>query len=542
MSCPLECTHLHFGVDAHPTIREPWWHDSVGYEIYIRSFCDGDGDGVGDLAGLTSRLDHLVELGVDLVWVTPFYASPMADFGYDVSDYRSVDPLFGSIEAFEHLVAAAHRRGIRLIVDLVPNHCSDQHRWFREAVADPDGPFRDYFVWRPAASNGGPPNNWVSHFGGPAWTFEPSSGEFYLHLFLPEQPDLNWRNPRVRAEFEEILRFWLERGVDGFRIDVAHALAKDLHLRDNVQIARFEWTAPRWTQWNAFEHLHDVRQPETLDIYRAWREIAEEYGAVLIGETYVLDEYQLADILPGDGLDIGFWFKPMFIEWDADQIRDVLRGPVEAVADPSMIGWVSSSHDDSRSATRFGGGETGRRRALAFSTMLFCLPGLPFLYQGEELGLVDGVIPADACADPVGADVQLSRDGYRTPMPWEPGPSFGFSDNANTWLPHGGRTDADTASVQMADLQSWYHRFRALIELRKTEPELRTTAVEWLEENGGLVGFRRGSLHVYLNAGADPVAMEADGPVLFATNGLGGMATPSSILDPGDATVIRSGR
>jgi alpha-glucosidase len=318
------------------------------------------------------------------------------------------------------------------------------------------------------------------------------------------------------------------------RLDYLVDLGTDL-----VWVTPFDWSDPRWAQWNAFEHHHDVCQPETLDIYRTWRELVAEYDAVVIGETYVLDDSQLAGMLTGDGLHFGFWFKPMFIECDAIRIRDVLRDPLASLPDASMIGWVSSGHDDAQPATRFGGGDTGRRRAPAFSTLLFCLPGPPFLYQGEELGLEDCAVPDDARADPVGADVELSRDGCRTPMIWEQGPSLGFSEADETWLPHIGRTDADTASVQVADPESWFHRYRALIDVRKSAPELRAGAVERLDENDGLVSFRRGGLHVALNAGDDSAALGVHGSVVFSTDRRAGVVGTSAVLDPGDAIVVR---
>ena len=518
--------------------QKPWWHNSVGYEVYLRSFADSDGDGVGDLAGVTQRLDYLRELGIDLIWITPFYPSPMVDFGYDVSDYCDVDPLFGSIRDFDRLVAEAHDRELRVVIDLIPNHCSDQHVWFRNAVEDPDSSYRDYFIWRPPAADGGPPNNWRSNFGGQAWTLEPLSGEYYLHLFLPEQPDLNWRNPAVQREFIRILRYWLAKGVDGFRIDVAHALVKDLELRDNVQHRDVALDAPRREQWAAFDHLYDVGQVETPDIYKRWRSIVEDHDAVLIGETYVLDASLFGSMLRGDGLHHGFWFKPMFIDWDPRQIRRALSDALDAVDPDAMISWVTSSHDDPRAATRFGGGDLGRERALALSMLLFCLPGLPFLYQGEELGLVDGVVTEDERADPVGADVSLGRDGCRTPMPWEPGPGFGFSDATSTWLPHGGRRDQDTTHVQRADPRSWFHKFRALIALRKTHATLRGPDVEWIETTDGSVSFRRGAIYVTANAGEHPVVLGVEGDVLFSTTGRSGTAMASTVLEPAEAIVV----
>ncbi|MCP3856604.1 MAG: alpha-amylase [Actinomycetia bacterium] len=521
-------------------ISQPWWKGAIGYEVYVRSFSDANGDGVGDLKGVADRLDHIADLGADVIWLTPFYPSPMVDMGYDVSDYCGVDPLFGSLEDFDELIEAVRSHSLRLVIDLVPNHCSNRHMWFQAAIADPQGPYRDYFIWRDPGPDGGPPNNWVGYFGGSAWSLDPASGQYYLHLFLPEQPDLNWRNPAVVDEFDEIIRFWLDRGVDGFRVDVAQALVKDLELRDNPQVAPWVPDATRWEQWEAFEHRYDVNQIESLDLFARWRQIAAEYDAVIIGETYVLEPETLAQMLRGDGLDLGFWFKPMSIDIAAEEIREALRGPIEAVADPSMISFVISSHDEPRPPTRFGGGDLGRRRALMLSTLLFCLPGVPFLYQGEELGLVDGIVAEDRRADPVGADVSLSRDGCRTPIPWEPGVSFGFSASEVTWLPDGGRTDADTAKVQRSDDRSWLARYRALVALRRREPELVDGPVVWLDhDNPALVAFRRGTVVVVANTGDDRGAVGWSGDVLYSTVGLGGSVSSSTELEPASTIVIR---
>ncbi len=528
-------------MDTDPTTGPSWWHDAVGYEIYVRSFADSNGDGVGDLAGITSRLDHLVYLGVNLVWVTPFYPSPMADFGYDVSDYRGVDPIFGDLVDAEKLLAEAHERGLRVLIDLVPNHTSDQHRWFQQALADPHGPYRDYYIWRDPAPGGGPPNNWVSYFGGPAWTLDPASGQYYLHLFLPEQPDLDWRNPAVQREFEDILRYWLDRGVDGFRIDVAQGLVKHPELPDNPQVGPFDPTAGRLEQWEAFDHRYDVEQPETLDVFASWRALVAQYDALLVGETYVVDAAHLRRFLRPDGLQVGFWFKPMFIDWDPAQIRQVLQDPLEAGIDPRRIGWVSSSHDEVRPPTRFGGGDLGRRRALVLSTLLFSMPGLPVLYQGEELGLEEAVLPEDRRADPVGDDVADSRDGCRTPMPWEPGVAFGFSANPATWLPDGGRTDADTVSVQRATPGSWLRRYRELLAVRHREADLRGGEVEWLTRDGAVIGFRRGSLAVVANVGTTSAAVGVAGDVVYATEPEGETVAEPDRLAGNAAVIVRLG-
>lgn len=518
-----------------------WWHDAVGYAVYLRSFCDSDGDGVGDLSGMISRLDHLEALGADLAWISPFYPSPMADFGYDVAEYCGVDPLYGDLDDFDRLLEHAGRRGIRIVVDLVPNHTSVDHEWFRLACQHPVGVHRQYYIWRDPGPHGGPPNNWVSYFGGPAWTFDEASGQYFLHLFLPSQPDLNWRNPAVHSEFEHILRFWLERGVAGFRIDVAQGLVKDAELRSNPQRHRFDPAADRQEQWDAFDHLHDVAQPETLAIFESWRGICAGYDAVLVGETHVDTARELAALVPGTGLDVGFWFGLMQVDWDPEALRVALRDPLTAMPDPRSVGWVASSLDEVRAASRLGGGDIGRRRSLALTTLLFCLPGVPFLYQGEELGLLQGFVPPDRRADPVGSDFSLSRDGCRTPIPWEPGPAFGFSSTVDTWLPDGGRTEADTASVQRGVSGSWFERYRALIQLRRNTPELRHGTVEWFDPpDPDIIGFRRGPFCVLLNAGHRPIEIRQRGSVQFDTHQSLVSSGDLVTLEPDQAVITRS--
>ena len=500
-----------------PSGSGPWWQDCTGYAVYLPSFADADGDGRGDLDGVTAHLDHLADLGVDLVWVSPFHPSPGADNGYDVSDYDTVDPVAGGLDAVDRLLDAAHRLGMRVVMDLVPNHTSRAHPWFRAALADPTGPYRDYYVWADPGPDGGPPNNWVSCFGGPAWTFDRTTRQYYLHLFLPEQPDLNWRNPAVVAHFDRIMDRWLDRGFDGFRIDVAQGLVKDAALRSNPVLAPFDPTAPRQAQWAAFEHRHDIVQPESLGVFRHWRRRCDGRGALLLGETSVDHAVQYGRLLPGDGLHLGFWLGLLHTGWDGESIRRAMEGPLAAVTDPASVAWVASSLDEVRAATRLGGGDEGRRRALALATLLFCLPGVPFLYQGEELGLLQGDVPAAWRHDPVGAEVSDGRDGCRTPMPWRPGPNFGFSTATRTWLPDGGRTDADTATAQRGVAGSWYERYRALVRLRRATPALRQGPPPvWIDGGGtGLVAFRRGDWTVAANCAATAVSLDVAGTVVF---------------------------
>jgi len=493
-----------------------WWHGTVGYQVYIRSFADSNGDGIGDLIGIHDRLDYLADLGVDFVWVTPFYPSPMADWGYDVADYCNVDPRFGTLDDFDTLVTAARQRGLRILVDLVPNHSSDAHPWFRDALTGPDSDHRDYYIWAAPGPDGGPPNNWIGYFGGPAWTLDEASGQYYMHLFLPEQPDLNWRNPAVVEEFDRILRFWLDRGVGGFRIDVAGALVKDDLLRSNPQIGPWDPTADRYEQWLAFDHLHDVFQPESHDVFRRWRAICDEYDAYLLGETYHQDPQGLADLVPGDGMHGGFWFAPMHIDWEVDKLRRVLAGPIDLVGERLL--WAAGSHDVPRSPTRFGGGDLGRERTLVLNVLFSCLPGVPVLYQGEELGLVDGRVPEEAVLDPV----DNGRDGCRTPMPWAPGSGNGFT-SGEAWLRSEQRADNETAHAQVGEPDSWHSRYAGLLAALGTLPDLVYEPLVWTDGGyGPVIAYRRGPVGVAANTASDEhhVEIPAGASVAYATPGV----------------------
>ncbi|WP_420446238.1 alpha-amylase family glycosyl hydrolase [Candidatus Poriferisodalis sp.] len=501
------------GTSAH------WWTDAVGYQVYLRSFADSDDDGVGDLGGVIEKLDYLKRLGVDFVWITPFYPSPGHDWGYDVADYRNVDPLFGDLETFDHLVAEMHGRDIRIVTDLVPNHTSSNHRWFQAALGNSGAAdrerYRDHYIWRDPAPGGGPPNNWVSYFGGSAWTLEPESGQYYLHLFLPSQPDLNWRNPAVAAEWDDILRFWLDRGVDGFRVDVAGGLVKDEQLRSNPQLMPIPPQASRWEQWDCFEHLHDVFQPESQEVFRRWRALCDGYGAFLHGETYHLEPRGMDELLPPDGMHGGYWFAPMHIEWAPNAIRDTLRSPSDNLA--SRLVWAMSSHDMPRAPTRFAPPDSGDRpadtrngwgaaRTLAFNVLTAFLPGTLVLYQGEELGLADGEVDAGDKLDPVGPDddVAAGRDGCRTPMPWGPGPHNGFSD-VQPWLRSTERPHRETAEAQLGDERSWLRAYQGLLEVqRQARPGFAQSgsAIEWTDNGSGhIISYRRGRIAVAANVG-----------------------------------------
>ncbi len=465
-----------------------WWETAVGYEVYIRSFADGNGDGIGDFVGLTARLDHLAWLGVDTVWVTPFYPSPQRDFGYDVADYCDVAPEYGTLEDFDRFVVRCRELGLRVMVDIVPNHCSSDHPWFLEALSDPSSPKRDYFIWKDPAAGGGPPNNWLAIFGGSAWALDEVSGQYWMHLFLPEQPDLNWENPAVRDEFEDILRFWLDRGVDGFRIDVAHSLVKDRSFADNVVRPGLDVAH----EFGDFSVHHDIDQDGVFEIYEAWSRIAAEYDAVLLGEAWEKPTRIWEYTRPGR-LDHSFYFGLMNREWDPVDFAVDVRHAIAGV--PDGHAWVHGSHDESRCATRFGGGALGFERSLALWVGMMGLPGVPFLYQGDELGLEDGyVAPADV-QDPVGLrDPDDGRDPCRTPIPWEAGiPHSGFTTGERAWLRSRPRLPEESVSFQRGDATSPLHRTRALLMTRRALAGARVDPVEWLPAPAGVLLYRRGT-------------------------------------------------
>jgi alpha-glucosidase len=514
-----------------------WWHNCVGYQVYVPSFQDSNGDGWGDLPGITSRLDYLRDLGIDLIWLTPVHPSPMRDHGYDVADYRDVDPRYGSLADFDWLLGAAHRRGIRVIADLVVNHTSSAHPWFIQARESHDSQFRDYYIWRDPRPDGGPPNNWLSHFGGPAWTFDDRTGQYYLHLFTPDQPDLNWANPRIAAEVDEILRFWLGRGLDGFRIDTAHYLTKHPQLPDNPlvsgdQVPRLAGIAGEWLRQ---EHRYDIVQPSALDIHRRWRAIADEHNAFLVGEVYILDPDRLAKYVRVDGLHSAFWFGLVESGWEPAGVSAMLAA---ATAASPHLSWVQSSHDRRRAVSRYGGDP---RRALCLATLLAGLPGPYFLYYGDELGLPDAVITAAQQQDPLAmADGGANgRDGARTPMPWNPRPGLGFSDATTPWLAFGDRVSTDTVEVQAADPYSPWSITRRLLRARG---EIGDGPLVWSDDRAGIVRYRRGNVLVAANLRDRPARVEwPAGPwrLLFHTDPR--RAEPPIELGPYEAVIAVSG-
>ena len=456
----------------------PWWRHAVCYQIYVRSFADSDGDGVGDLAGIAQRLPYLADLGVDAIWLTPFYRSPQADHGYDVADYRDVDPLFGSLATFDEMLAQAHELGLRVIVDIVPNHSSDQHEWFRAALAaGPGSPERERYVFRDGrgADGGKPPNNWQSVFGGPAWT-QVDDGQWYLHLFDSGQPDFDWDNPEVGDEFESILRFWLDRGVDGFRIDVAHGLAKESGLPDvdEFVLAAADDLTPSGLSARALAARPYWDQPAVHDVYRRWHRVLGSYEGdrMAIAEAWVPTAETLARYIRGDELQQAFNFLWLQAEWSAAQFRQVIVDTFAAVepvgASPT---WVLANHDVIRTVTRYGDGPVGVARARSAALAMLALPGSAYVYQGDELGLPQIDVAEADRQDPTwrrGGGV--GRDGCRIPIPWaaDDAPPFGFGPNGSApWLPQPSDWGARSVASQERDPESMLALYRSALRLRR---------------------------------------------------------------------------
>jgi alpha-glucosidase len=485
-----------------------WWRDGVIYQIYPRSFMDSNGDGVGDLEGIRCQLDHLSWLGVDAIWLSPCFPSPMKDFGYDVADYCDIDPLFGSLADFDRLLAEAHRRNIRVILDWVPNHTSDLHAWFQESRRDRENPKRDWYVWRDAKPNGEPPNNWNACFGGPSWERDPATGQLYLHSFLKEQPDLNWRNPEVERAMHEVLRFWLDRGVDGFRIDVVQRLAKDPALRDNPAGTPLGGERPR---------ANDENHPDVHAILRRIRAVLDGYPErMAVGEVYLLDPLEVARYYGrGDELHLAFNFNFTFAPWSAAAFRNQVEVFERAVPPEGWPDVVLSNHDNSRHATRFDDPTWGEARARVAAMMLLTLRGTPFLYYGEEIGMRDVPIPDAEMQDPLAWNVhpKFGRDPERSPMQWSAGPGAGFTTGARTWLPIGSDADVRNVAAQRGDPRSLLALYRDLIALRRATPALHRGDYRSLSTPEDVFAFERrdrGSRAVVaLNFASEPRSLGA---------------------------------
>ena len=479
-------------------VSAQWWRSAVIYQIYPRSFADANGDGIGDLGGVRAKLPYLADLGVDAIWLSPFYPSPQADAGYDVSDYRDVDPIFGTLDDARALVAEAHGHGLRIIIDLVPNHTSYLHNWFQAALAAaPGSAERARYIFRDGTGPDGslPPNNWVSNFGGPGWTRVPD-GQWYLHLFAPEQPDLDWTNPDVIAEFKDILRFWLDLGVDGFRIDVAHGLAKDPDLADVPNGAEGHLLTPRHTN----EHPHWDRD-EVHDVYRGWREVIDEYAGdrVFCAEAWVPNPDRFAQYLRADELHTAFNFNFLVAPWNAAAARRVIDKTLEELREVGAPAtWVLSNHDVTRHPTRLGGGELGLRRAKAATLLMLALPGGSYLYQGEELGLEEVLdIPAELRQDPIFARTggeRVGRDGCRVPLPWADDTApFGFGPAGTPWLPQPASWGQVSAAAQDGDPTSTLTFYRAALRARRGNPALGDGTMAWIDAPKDVLAFRRGA-------------------------------------------------
>ncbi len=568
-------------LDTRPTlVHAPgspdgeWWRDAVIYQVYPRSFADGTGDGVGDLPGITERLPHLAELGVDAVWLSPFYRSPQADAGYDVADYRDVDPLFGTLADFDVMLEAAHGLGLRVIVDLVPNHTSDEHAWFVEALAaGPGSPARERYLFRDGRGEHGelPPNNWQSIFGGPAWTRVPD-GQWYLHLFDSKQPDLDWEHPEVRAEFEDVLRFWLDRGVDGFRIDVAHGMVKAPGLPDwHGHVSMIEGSQDE----SALDRVDEVTgsgnqgpmfdQEGVHEIYRAWNRVLAEYDGdrALVAEAWVEPLSRLARYVRPDEMQQAFNFAFLATLWHAPSLRDVITASYaasDAVGAPTT--WVLSNHDVVRHASRLGlpvpgsrpngigardeqpDEELGLRRARAATLLMLGLPGSAYVYQGEELGLPDHTaLPDDARQDPAFFRTQgaeLGRDGCRVPLPWSAdAPAFGFSPTGAAWLPQPLSWARYALDAQQGVPGSTYELYRAALALRKAEA-LGSGGLAWHASHDDVLDLVNRDVRVVANLSAEPVVLPAPTQLLLASGPVSGDASGGLLVEPETTVWVRA--
>ncbi|MEE8408933.1 MAG: alpha-amylase family glycosyl hydrolase [Myxococcota bacterium] len=535
-------------------MRTPWWQSAVFYHIYVRSFQDSNDDGIGDLPGLLSRLEVIAALGVDALWLSPFYPSPQSDFGYDVADFCNVDAAYGSMDDLAALRDALHDRGMRLILDFVPNHTSDHHAWFRNALQGRVAPMRDHYIWRDPAPDGGPPNNWISIFGGPAWTLHESSGQYYLHSFLPQQPDLNWRNPKVVAAMHGVLRFWLDWGADGFRVDAVHQVIKDAELRSNPPNADYSIDAddPAYDPFAAMQHVHDAMQPEVYDIVRGMRRLIDEYDdRVLVGETPVLDWSEYAGFV-GDGSDLfhlAFNFHPLRAR-SLGQIRRGMEGLYAALDPKAWPTLVLSNHDVDRQVSRLSeDGAADDALAKAAAATLLLGRGTPFVYYGDEIGMPNGRVESADLRDPVGIFERqaerriffslgfpsLGRDPERTPMPWTAG-AYGDFSTAKPWLPTSG-FEQRNVERHRGDQHSVWHWYRRLLAIRREHPALQLGSYTTIDVAEPAWAFERrhgeDTVRVLINSGKAPAVLDSmpdlPGEVIIGTD-----REPGDTLD-GDA-------
>jgi alpha-glucosidase len=499
---------------------ESWWRHGVFYQIYPRSFQDSNADGIGDIAGIIGRLPYLQSLGIDAIWLSPIFPSPMADFGYDISDYIGIDPLFGSMQDFDALIGGAHAAGLKVMLDLVPNHTSDQHSWFAESRKSRDNPKRDWYIWRDPAPDGGPPNNWMSEFGGSAWQYDAATGQYFYHAFLAAQPDLNWRNPAVRTAMYDVMRFWLRKGVDGFRVDVIWHLIKDAEFRDNPPNPDFRDGRPPHER---VLPLYSNDQPEVHDVIAEMRRVVDEFKArVLIGEIYLppkrLVAYYGRDL---GGAHLPFNFALLSAPWHARQIEKIIQEYEAELPKGAWPNWVLGNHDRPRVASR-----VGQDQARVAAMLLLTLRGTPTLYYGDEIGMHQVAIAPDQVRDPFEKNVPgigVGRDGCRTPMQWSAAPNAGFS-TSTPWLPLADDFVHENVVNDEADERSILSLYKALIALRKKLPALVTGNYVPIAAEGDLLLYRRqgpeSSVVVALNLGAEPVELQSEafgGEILLST-------------------------
>jgi alpha-glucosidase len=462
-----------------------WWQRGIIYEIYPRSFQDSNGDGIGDLSGILSRLDYLVDLGVDALWIAPVFPSPMADFGYDVAEYCGIDPIFGTLSDFDCLLTAAHERGLKLILDFVPNHTSDQHPWFLESRSSRDNPKRDWYLWHDAAADGGPPNNWLSNFGGPAWQWDEITGQYYYHSFLKEQPDVNWRNPQLREAMLDVLRFWLNRGVDGFRLDVLWLLIKDDQFRDNPPDPAYQ---PNDPSTHRLLQVYNADRPEVHDLVAIMRSVLDSYSdRVLIGEIYLpysrLVTYYGEDLR---GANLPFNFQLILCAWNAAAIAGVIREYEAALPRGAWPNWVLGNHDQSRIASR-----VGAEQARLAAMLLLTLRGTPTMYYGEEIGMTNVLVPPAEVQDPAEKNQQgLGRDPERSPMPWDSSPQAGFT-TTQPWLRLGANHESVNVSNLGQERNSILNLYRTLIRLRRTNEALISGRIQEVAVDGSVLRYER---------------------------------------------------
>jgi alpha-glucosidase len=520
-----------------------WWQRAVFYQIYPRSFADSNGDGIGDLDGVTAHLDYLNDgtpnsLGIDAIWLNPINPSPLEDWGYDVSDYCGIHRDLGDMAAFDRLISEAHRRGIRVIVDLVPNHTSNQHPWFVESRSSRANPKRDWYIRVPGSPTRAP-NNWQSTFGGSAWAYDAATASWYLHTFLEQQPDLNFRNPQVVEAMHDVIRFWLERGADGFRIDVIASLIKDAELRDNPIRDAADPDIP-WHGRGTMDPLYSTDRPEVHDIIRGFRRVSDRYeDRILVGETWPRKQERLADFLRPDELQLAFNFRFLLARYDARRFRAAIDQTEKSFGLAAWPTWTLSNHDFSRHISRYARDGDGEARARVAAVMIFALRGTPFIYYGEEIGMRDAEIAAERRRDPVG------RDGCRSPMQWSDARNGGFSTSVETWLPCGDFKAVNVAR-QMNEPHSMLSLYRRLIQLRKSTPALVEGSYRALESAPeDCLAFHRETaaqhLVVALNLSAEPRAIDLPaGRILLSTVDAGpARSTKSHVeLDPNEGVII----